>query len=201
MNRVQFPEEFIERVRETADISEVASNYCDLKPWGAGKERARCPFHEERTASFELDLDRGLYHCFGCQAGGDTIRLVMEMENLTFPDALRLLADQAGIEVPGSNGVPLPEPVYPEFPARVPYFHPPYSVTIAQLQDILLNLNGQIERGTGDPVGCVELLDELRTFLVAEFGVQADARQRERTRPIPPRPSSPPKQKKEPHGP
>jgi DNA primase len=58
-----------------------------------------CPFHEERTPSFSVDAERGLYHCFGCQTGGDAIRLVQELESLDFPEAVEQLAERYGVEL------------------------------------------------------------------------------------------------------
>ncbi len=94
----QFTPETIDRVRESADIVEVVSAYTDLRRQG---ERfvGLCPFHEERTPSFSVKPAEGFYYCFGCEAGGDTIRFVQEKEGLSFPDAVEALADRFGVEI------------------------------------------------------------------------------------------------------
>jgi DNA primase len=94
----RFTPETIERVRESADIVEVVSAYTDLRRQG---ERfvGLCPFHDERTPSFSVKPRDGFYYCFGCEAGGDTIRFVQEKEGLAFPDAVEALAERYGVEV------------------------------------------------------------------------------------------------------
>ena len=93
-----FSPDSIERVREGADIVEVVSQYTDLRRQG---ERfvGLCPFHDERTPSFSVKPGEGFYYCFGCEAGGDTIRFLQEKEGLAFPDAVESLAERYGIEV------------------------------------------------------------------------------------------------------
>ena len=93
-----FTPETIERVRESADIVEVVSAHTDLRRQG---ERfvGLCPFHEERTPSFSVKPAEGFYYCFGCEAGGDTIKFVQEKEGLSFPDAVEALAERYGVEV------------------------------------------------------------------------------------------------------
>ncbi|MBA2521902.1 MAG: DNA primase, partial [Solirubrobacterales bacterium] len=93
-----FTPETIERVREASDIVEVVSQHTDLRRQG---ERfvGLCPFHDERTPSFSVKPAQGFYYCFGCEAGGDTIRFVQEKEGLSFPDAVEALAERYGIEV------------------------------------------------------------------------------------------------------
>ena len=93
-----FTPETIDRVRDSADIVEVVSAYTELRRQG---ERfvGLCPFHEERTPSFSVKPAEGFYYCFGCEAGGDTIRFVQEKEGLSFPDAVEALADRFGVEV------------------------------------------------------------------------------------------------------
>jgi len=93
-----FTPETIDRVRDAADIVEIVSAHTDLRRQG---ERfvGLCPFHEERTPSFSVKPAEGFYYCFGCEAGGDTIRFVQEKEGLAFPDAVEALADRYGVEV------------------------------------------------------------------------------------------------------
>ncbi len=93
-----FTGDTIERVREAADIVEIVSAHTDLRRQG---ERfvGLCPFHEERTPSFSVKPAEGFYYCFGCEAGGDTIKFMQEKEGLAFPDAVEALADRYGVEV------------------------------------------------------------------------------------------------------
>jgi DNA primase len=93
-----FTPETIERVRDSADIVEIVSAHTDLRRQG---ERfvGLCPFHEERTPSFSVKPAEGFYYCFGCEAGGDTIKFVQEKEGLSFPDAVEALAERYGVEV------------------------------------------------------------------------------------------------------
>ena len=93
-----FTPETIDRVREAADIVEIVSAHTDLRRQG---ERfvGLCPFHEERTPSFSVKPAEGFYYCFGCEAGGDTIKFVQEKEGLSFPDAVESLGERYGVEI------------------------------------------------------------------------------------------------------
>lgn len=85
------------------DLAELIGQYVALTP--AGREhKGRCPFHEEKTASFHVNVDKGLFHCFGCKAGGNAIDFVMRIENLEFRDALEWLANRYNIEIPQYSG-------------------------------------------------------------------------------------------------
>lgn len=95
--------EVVEQVRQAASIVEVASQYTTLKRRGS-KHVGLCPFHSEKTPSFTVDEDKQLYHCFGCNAGGDVFTLVMEKEQLSFPEALKYLADKYHIPLPKKPG-------------------------------------------------------------------------------------------------
>lgn len=90
----------IEQVRETASIVEVASEFTALRRQGA-RYTGLCPFpdHSEKTPSFSVTPERGFYYCFGCQRGGDAIKLVSELQNLSFVEAVSYLADRSGIEL------------------------------------------------------------------------------------------------------
>ena len=93
------PEQFIDELVARSEISDVVSSYVHLTKkgnnlWGL------CPFHNEKTPSFSVSPDKQIYHCFGCGKGGGVISFIMEMENLSFPDAVRLLAQRVGMEVP-----------------------------------------------------------------------------------------------------
>ncbi|HYA48555.1 MAG TPA: DNA primase, partial [Burkholderiales bacterium] len=91
--------EIIDQVRQVSSILEIASQYTTLKKRGR-RWVGLCPFHTEKTPSFTLDEDKQLYHCFGCGAGGDIFSLVMEKENLNFPEALRYLAEKYHVPMP-----------------------------------------------------------------------------------------------------
>jgi len=85
------------------DIVELIGQYVSLRQ--AGREyKGRCPFHEEKAASFHVNPEKGVYHCFGCKAGGNVINFVMALENLEFTDALEWLASKYRIEVPRTSG-------------------------------------------------------------------------------------------------
>ena len=91
------PEQFIDELVARSEISDVVSSYVHLTRkgnnlWGL------CPFHNEKTPSFSVSPDKQIYHCFGCGKGGGVISFIMEIENLPFPDAVRLLAQRAGLE-------------------------------------------------------------------------------------------------------
>ncbi len=91
--------EIIEQVRHTANILDIASQYTNLIRRGK-RYLGLCPFHTEKTPSFTIDEDKQLYHCFGCGAGGDIFTLVMEKENVSFPEAFRYLAEKYHIPLP-----------------------------------------------------------------------------------------------------
>jgi len=96
---VKIPEEKIEQVREAADLLETVSQYVTLKKRGKSYV-GLCPFHTEKTPSFNVDPVRGFYKCFGCGAGGNIFTFLMEMEKISFPEAVRQLAAKAGIDIP-----------------------------------------------------------------------------------------------------
>jgi DNA primase len=95
----------IEEVRETADIVEVTSEFTALKRLGA-RFSGLCPYpdHQEKTPSFSVDPDKGLYHCFGCRRGGDTIKLVMDLKSFDFAEAISYLADRSGVDLQFEGG-------------------------------------------------------------------------------------------------
>jgi DNA primase len=90
---------FADRVKQQADIVRVVGEYVQLKKAGQNF-RGLCPFHSEKTPSFNVHPTRQIYHCFGCGKGGDVFSFVMEMEKCDFPDAVRLVAEKTGIAVP-----------------------------------------------------------------------------------------------------
>ncbi|NUM56356.1 MAG: DNA primase [Candidatus Hydrogenedentes bacterium] len=99
----KYSQEIKARVLAATDIVELIGSSLELKPSGAGRFKALCPFHHEKTPSFNVSRDRQRFHCFGCQKGGDAIHWVMEHDSLPFPEALRKLADRAGIELPAPS--------------------------------------------------------------------------------------------------
>lgn len=88
----------VSKIKERLNIVDVIGDYVKLNNVGS-YFKAKCPFHEERTPSFVVNVDRQTYHCFGCEAGGDVISFVMEIDGLEFREALKFLADRAGIEL------------------------------------------------------------------------------------------------------
>lgn len=91
--------DIIEKIKEKVDIIELVSSYTKLKRSGR-RYVGLCPFHSEKTPSFTVDPEKGLYHCFGCGAGGDIFTLIMEKEGLDFPSALEFLAKKYNISIP-----------------------------------------------------------------------------------------------------
>ena len=92
----KIPEFTIEKVKESNDIVDVIASYIPLKKKG-GNYWARCPFHDEKTASFSVSPSKQIYHCFGCGAGGNVLNFVMEYEKLSFLEAVKQLAERANI--------------------------------------------------------------------------------------------------------
>ena len=113
MSGGRFPRTFIDRVLATIDVEAVIGRYTRLKRKG-NRLFGLCPFHQEKTPSFSVDPEQGLYYCFGCHAGGSIFDFVMEMENVNFPESVEFLAREAGLEIPegvtGSSGTS--EPLY-----------------------------------------------------------------------------------------
>lgn len=101
----RFPSQWLDELRQRADIVQVISGYVTLKRnghryWGL------CPFHGEKTASFSVDAERQLYYCFGCKAGGSVIQFIMDIERLDFQDAVKHLADQLHMPLPQMENDP-----------------------------------------------------------------------------------------------
>ena len=99
-------EQKIAEVRQSARLSEFVIPYVPLKRSGRGF-LGLCPFHGENSPSFSVDDERGFFHCFGCGVGGNVFKFVMQMENISFPEAVRKVATHYGIDVPdeGANAV------------------------------------------------------------------------------------------------
>ncbi len=94
-----YPDDVIEEVRLNNDLVEVVSEYIRLQKKG-GSYFGLCPFHREKTPSFSVEPVKQFYYCFGCNNGGNVFHFIMNIENLDFPEALRFLADRAGIVIP-----------------------------------------------------------------------------------------------------
>ena len=94
-----FPPSFIDELIARNPIEDVVGQYVSLKRSGANMF-GLCPFHGEKTASFSVAPDKGIYYCFGCHKGGGAVNFMMEIEGLSYPDAVRALAKRAGMEVP-----------------------------------------------------------------------------------------------------
>ena len=94
-----FPPSFLDELIARNPIQDVVGQYVNLKRSGSNLF-GLCPFHGEKTASFSVAPDKGIYYCFGCHKGGGAINFMMEIEGLSYPDAVRALAKKAGMEVP-----------------------------------------------------------------------------------------------------
>ena len=92
-------ENFVEEVRQRADIVEVISDYIKLKRQGKNFV-GLCPFHQEKTPSFSVNREKNLYYCFGCGAGGDSFSFLMDIDNLSFIEAAKALAERFGVPIP-----------------------------------------------------------------------------------------------------
>ena len=89
-----------EAIRARISLKELVGRYVELKPAGRGRYKGLCPFHKEKTPSFYVDEEKGLFYCFGCKTGGDVFTFLEKIEGLTFAEALERLAAEAGIELP-----------------------------------------------------------------------------------------------------
>ena len=94
-----YPEELIEEVRQKNDIVDVLSGYVKLQKKGSSYF-GLCPFHNEKSPSFSVSRQKQMYYCFGCGAGGNVFTFLMEYENYSFPEAVKVLADRAGVDLP-----------------------------------------------------------------------------------------------------
>jgi DNA primase len=105
---VAFPEGFVEEVRQVADIVRVVSEHVTLKKAGSSW-KGLCPFHQEKTPSFNVRQEPAVFHCFGCGEGGDVFKFLMLREKMSFPEAVETLARRFGLAVPERGGAPGPD--------------------------------------------------------------------------------------------
>ena len=98
-----FPESFLQELCDRNDIVDVVSGYVRLTKKSGANLFGLCPFHSEKTPSFSVSRDKQIYHCFGCGKGGSVINFIMEIENLSFPEAVEFLARRVGMELPEQN--------------------------------------------------------------------------------------------------
>ena len=97
-------DEDVKAVRDAVPIDAVVSEYLQLRNAGGGNLKGLCPFHDEKSPSFQVSPSKGFFHCFGCQEGGDTITFVMKVDHLSFSEAVERLAAQAGITLRYEEG-------------------------------------------------------------------------------------------------
>ncbi|WP_018247776.1 DNA primase [Orenia marismortui] len=100
-----YSEEFIDQVRFNNDMVDIVSDYTNLEKSGKSY-KGLCPFHDENTPSFNVNSDQQLYYCFGCGAGGDIFKFIMDIEGVNFVEAVKVLADKANIPLPNQSQSP-----------------------------------------------------------------------------------------------
>src|ERR687888_149753 len=96
----------IAQVRERNRIDEVVGEYVSLRRAGGGALKGLCPFHDEKTPSFNVRPTHGTFHCFGCGEGGDVIAFLMKIDHLSFVEAVERLAERSGIQLTYEGGAP-----------------------------------------------------------------------------------------------
>src|SRR6266568_1904235 len=97
------PGDFAYTVKQQADIVRIIGDYIKLKKAGAQNYSGLCPFHGEKTASFSVHATKQFYYCFGCHEKGDVFKFIQKVENITFPEALRMVAQKLGIPLPKTS--------------------------------------------------------------------------------------------------
>ncbi|HWJ81620.1 MAG TPA: DNA primase [Nocardioides sp.] len=111
-------DEDIAAVREKARIEDVVADYVTLRNAGGGSLKGLCPFHDEKSPSFHVTPGRNFYHCFGCQAGGDVISFLMNIDGLSFTETVERLADKYGVQLRREEGGPGGDDGRPKGPQR-----------------------------------------------------------------------------------
>jgi len=94
------PGDFAATLKQQADIVRIVGEYVKLRKSGAQNYSGICPFHQEKTPSFSVHATRQFYHCFGCGVSGDVFSFVQKIENITFPEAVRAVAEKLGVPMP-----------------------------------------------------------------------------------------------------
>src|SRR5438874_517409 len=94
---------FAQELKQQADIVRIIGDYVHLKKAGAQNFTGLCPFHKEKSPSFSVHATRQFYHCFGCAASGDVFSFVQKIENISFPEAIRRVAEKMGVPMPRHN--------------------------------------------------------------------------------------------------
>src|ERR1700746_3249830 len=97
---MSLPSDFAQTLKLQADIVRIIGDYVTLKKAGAQTYSGLCPFHKEKSPSFSVHAARQFYHCFGCGASGDVFSFVQKIENITFPEAIRAVAQKLGVSLP-----------------------------------------------------------------------------------------------------
>jgi DNA primase len=111
--KYSIPDSVIDEVRDRTDIVEAVSKSVTLKKVG-NNFKGLCPFHSEKTPSFTVSPEKRIYHCFGCGAGGNVFKFVMETQNISFVDAVKQFADSAGVTIPSRDSGSMNDPQYKE---------------------------------------------------------------------------------------
>jgi len=115
---MRIPDRVLAQIGDRLDMGEVVSEYVRLER-KSGRLWGLCPFHSEKTPSFTVNPDKGMFYCFGCHKGGSLFTFVMEVEKLSFPEAVRLLAEKAGVEIEVEDGEFREKAAYLELYRRV----------------------------------------------------------------------------------
>ncbi len=97
-----FEDHVLDEVRNAVNIVSLVSEYVSLRKRGRNY-LARCPFHNEKTPSFNVNEEKQIFMCFGCGLGGDAFKFIMQIEHLSFPESVRFLADRSGIRLPEAS--------------------------------------------------------------------------------------------------
>jgi DNA primase len=124
---IRYSEEILDEIRNRIDIIAIISEYVPLKKSGKSY-KGLCPFHQEKTPSFMVDSERQIFHCFGCGEGGNIFTFIMKMEKINFPEAVKLLANKAGVQLPvndkqNSTNVQEKELIFRLNDLAVDYYH------------------------------------------------------------------------------
>ena len=98
-----FPQSFLDDLKTQTDIVSIVNEVVPLKKAGATL-KGLCPFHQEKSPSFTVNRDKGVFHCFGCGVGGDVVKFVQLYQKSTFPEAVRYLAQRAGLRAARAGG-------------------------------------------------------------------------------------------------